>query len=259
MPESSSSFSGRLSALLGKDRSTSRETTILNTLNLGFERLPTLFGGGMDRTISGDFPFGMAPWKLGIGRKLAQSVSHGSGSLAVHPVQLDEINEFRQISGADCVGAGFVSILSTLTGTPITRELYEGFLQTALNHGLAQQDRDGIKVLPFSLNVFLTEAYREQFPHPAVSVVYRRGLSLAELSEIVRTAKEKNGYKTYAFLPLSSWVNEGGGHLVTLQELSETETTIYDPRLGDSRTIANGEFVKKWNHDDKSAIFVFAK
>lgn len=235
--------------------------TLIKMFDAGFRRLPTLYGGGMDKTFDRYFPFGIAPWKLGGGRKIFQSVFHQSSDKEINPVELDQVNEFKQQNGSDCVGTAVISAFSTITGVSITPEIYDGFLQIALKRGLAERDDEGIKVLPFTFNAFSTPEFKQSFPAPEVTVAYRRGLSLEELSEIVRAAKAKKNpaYKTFVFLPFSSWVNPGGGHLVTLRKIGPTETTVYDPRVGEERVIPNTDFNQKWEHDNKSAIFVFVK
>lgn len=234
--------------------------TLLKVFDAGFRRLPTLYGGEMDKSFNRNFPFDVAPWRLGVGRKILQSVSRHSDK-EITPIELDPINEFQQQGGSDCVGAAVISTFSTITGTPVTPELYDGFLQTALKRGLAERDDEGIKVLPFAFNVFFTPEFKQSFPVPEVTVAYRRNLSLEELSGIVRTAKAKKNpaYKTFVFLPFSSWVNPRGGHLVTLRAIGATDTTIYDPRIGEKRVLPSADFNQKWEHDNKSAIFVFAK
>lgn len=217
--------------------------------------------GGMDNRFEGNFPFVMHPWKLGTGRKLVQKLSHKSSDQNVIPVTLGPINEVMQRNGSDCVGAAVMSVFSEITGASITPELYEGFLQTALKHRLTERDSEGIKVLPFVLNVFSTPEFKQKFPSSDITVAYRRTLSLAEMSDIIKTTKNKTNpsYKLFVFLPFSSWTRADGGHMVTLQEINSTETTIYDPKIGEKRILPNAEFNRRWEHDNKSAIFVFVK
>lgn len=248
-----------INSINNKDQKTDNES-LLKMFDAGLRRLPTLYGGGMDKTFNGYFPFTIAPWKLGVGKKILRSVAHQSPDRNIHPIELDPIAEIKQQSGSDCVGTAVMDTFNAITGIDVSPELYDGFLQTALKRGLAERDEEGIKVLPFALNVFSTPEFKRGFPSTEITVAYRRALSLEELSEIVKTAKEKKNptYKTFVFLPFPSWVNPGGGHLVTLRTISPTETTVYDPRIGEKRILPNQEFNQKWTYDNKSAIFVFS-
>lgn len=235
--------------------------TLLNAFDTGFRRLPKLYAGDMHKRFSGDFPFDIAPWKIGVGRRILKKVSHQIPDQDINPVKLDPITEFKQQTKADCVGASIMSAFSEITGISPTQELYEGFLQTALKRGLAQREEGGVKVLPFAINVFSTSEFKRNVPSLDVTVAYRKGLSIGELSEIVRATRAQKSppYKLFVFLPFSSWTNPGGAHLVTLQEIGLTTTTVYDPQIGEKRVLSNAEFNQKWEYDNKGAIFIFAK
>ena len=242
------------------EQSVTTTAAILQTFDAGFKRLPRMFEG-LHKTFDGEFPISMPLFKTGIGRRFLQTLSRDTALKNPHSVTLDPLIGIKQQSKSDCVGAGFMSAFSQITGVNITPELYTGFLQTALKHKLAEQESEGIRVSAFALNVFSTPEFKHQFSNSDVAVAFRRGLSLDELSEIATATKNKKSptYKLFVLLPFQSWANELGGHLVSLQEISPTKATVYDPNLGEKRIIPNTEFNQRWQYDNKSAIFIFDK
>lgn len=232
--------------------------TVLETFHKGFNQLPRMLEG-MDRGFRSDFPF-YTPLN-GIGRRILQRFSRKPSDQISNPIRMDSITGIKQQSNADCVGASFMSVFSEITGVSVTPELYDGFLQTALRHKLATQEGQGVKVEPFVFNVLSAPEFKKQFPSSEVTVALKRGLSLNQIFEIIQTTKDRKNpsYKLFTFLPFPSWTKEGGGHMVTLQEVTPTEVTLYDPNLGEQRIIGNEEFNERWKYDNKSAIFVFAK
>jgi hypothetical protein len=233
-------------------------STILKTFDAGFKRLPHMFEG-MDKVIHDEFPF---PTPLAIiGRRIFQKISRGATEPSPQPIRLDPITGIKQKNDSDCVGAAIMSAFSEITGIPVTDDLYEGFLQTTLRHNLAEQNGEGIQVLLTAFNVFSTKEFKQRFPSSEATVALKKGLSLNRVSEIVKTTSDKKNpsYKLFAFLPFESWAHEEGSHMVSLQEIGLTETRVYDPNLGEQRTLPNDEFNRKWQHANKSALFLFVK
>jgi hypothetical protein len=174
------------------------------------------------------------------------------------PVKLDSIVGIQQTSDADCVGASFASAFNAITEIPINAQLYDRFLKIVEKDKLGVPFGQGTEVSAFVMNVFSTPEFRKSFPSTDVTVALKQKLSLEELSEIVNFTKTKPEYKLYVFLPFPSWATEGGGHMVTLREINTTETTVYDPRIGEERVIPNAEFNQRWAQKGKSAILIFS-
>ncbi|MGE5042388.1 MAG: hypothetical protein ACM3IJ_05815, partial [Candidatus Levyibacteriota bacterium] len=223
----------------------------IRLLDAGLRKVSTMLDGELKRDFFPDLPFSPLRHELKEGFRFFVK-----RKAAINAVELDHLPEVKQFSSSDCVGASFMGAFSGFTGIEPTRDLYGEVLQTAVKRGFAQHEGPGIKVEPFIFNVFSTPEFRNALGD--ITVAYRKKLSLPEISKIVKTGHNKN-YAVYAFLPFASWINPGGGHMVTLRNIGESQTTVFDPRLGDNRTLPNAEFQERWNHDQKSAVLIFKK
>jgi hypothetical protein len=238
-------------------RSSVNTTDVLSVLDKGFKRLPKMFEG-MHHHFYSELPFYM-PLIKGIDRRLFRLVKpEEAAAKDPIPVKLDPIVGRKQTSDADCVGASFMSAFSTITGIPVTAELYSQFLQVIAKGELGVPDERGTGVAAHVMNFFLTPEFRKSFPYLDVTVALKQNLTLEELSEIINFTKTKPEYKLYAFLPFASWTIKGGYHMVTLREIDTAETTVYDPRIGEERVIPNPEFNQRWAEMHKSAVLIFS-
>ncbi len=175
------------------------------------------------------------------------------------PVRLEPLAGVRQQTGSDCVGAVTMAVLSQITGLPINSKLYEGFLITALKHRLATQEQDGIRVDPFVINILKTPEFESTYGIKS-SIILRNELTLAELSEIARSARTmKNPYELFILNRVASWKNPGGDHLVAMQEIMTDGVVIYDPGEAKPRNLSFREFMRRWDYVENSAILIFVR
>lgn len=230
-----------------------KQASLDEVFNRGFAVLPKLYSGDLHERFEYDFPFSIqSP-----GRRLLQTITRKQAPQVSH-VKLDKLVGLKQRTDSDCVGAVAMSVFSTITGVTVTPEIYENFLQTALHHGLAVKEDQGIKVFPFALNLLMTPDFRNKF-NSDVKVAYRNNLSSADLSVIAESAKQKSSYKTFILLPMSSVNLPGQGHLVALQEISPDGMTVYDPKIGEEQTLSNEELERRRKFSENGAIFIFSK
>ena len=178
------------------------------------------------------------------------------------PVDLPTIINIEQQGKADCVGATALSIISIISKIPITSELYDSFLALALKHKLATQKGQEIQVFPTILNILTTPEYETAFPLQKTAIVYKKDLTLSDISKVVQDLddlnnKKKQSNKLFALCPVSSWKDKGGGHAVVLQKIGHNTVTVNDPNETNKKEIPRDEFNNHWKYNHNSAIFVF--
>lgn len=248
MPKESYSPAPESVALTDKER-------LIEAIDKGMKRLPTLYAGKMDQRFDTNFPFSTQA----LGQRIRSYFSGRPVQKEHMPIKLDTLNGIPQKGRSDCVGASTISVFSTITGVTVTPDLYDKFLKVSIRRKMAVQEGEDIEVFPYVLNVLETSHFKDSFSSD-VKVACRKGLSLSDISQIVKAAKErKDPYKLFILLPVASWNIEDNGHMVALQEIKQDEVVVYDPRIGTERTIPNDEFNKRWQYDNNRAIFIFAK
>lgn len=228
----------------------SSQQKLLQVINAGFSRLPNIYPG-LDHTMNMPPGLPVVPWRQWLNFIVpSQSVPEEPS------VRLDPLLVIQQESEVDCVGAVSMSVLSEITGVPITPKLYGEVLESALRHKLAVQEEEGIHVMPFVLNVVLTPEFKDTYPNK-VSVEFRKKLSLPELSEMVKKTRRRGRIsKLFVLSPVESWLRAETGHLVAIQEIKSCEVTIFDPHYKELQEVPTSEFLIHWDFDERSAILV---
>lgn len=231
-----------------------KQMNLLKVFDEGFPKIQNTVSQ-LYHGLDGDSPVSIASlWKW------LSLPSPGLTNTSSMSVKLPHIVSMTQQGLADCVGAVAASVITTIADTPITPEFYQDFLSLALKHRLAVRDNSGIKVNPSVLNILTTPDYTSLFPSPAVTISYKRGLSLTDISQVVRDlSKKKNCYDLYVLCPVSSWKNVGGGHLIAMQEIDQDNVTVYDPNEPSNRVLSQDEFGRHWQYSHNSSIFIFCK
>jgi hypothetical protein len=159
------------------------------------------------------------------------------------------------------MGAIAASVIETLTGIHFTPDIYHHFLHAALKNNLATSDSENkVQVSPAILHLLTSEKFRSTFPSSKISLTYRQDLSMYDISKTVIALKsKKNEMGVFVLCPVSSWLTQGGGHIVALQEIQGHQVAVYDPNHAKLKTLTLTEFNHHWDYAFRSAIFVFAQ
>lgn len=218
-----------------------RQTELAEILGQSFKRLPHLYSQTLTGRFDTGFPYTTLPFRL------KKQDPH---------FDMDPIVEVKKQDRSDCVGAAFMSVVGSITGVPVSSEVYQTVLTSAVQNKLAEvEENRGIKVLPFIFNALMTGGFTNRFGD--VTVASRDRLRISDLLRTARDARSK-GFGLFIALPVTSEKNPGGGHIVILQKIQGDVVRIYDPE-GTEKELSAQDFSQRWKYADNNAIFIFTK
>ena len=143
----------------GLEAQAENQRELAETLRQSFRKLPHLYSQTLTQRFEPGFPYSTFGNKvLGVFRPEKQNPHF----------DMDPVTEVRKQDRSDCVGAAFMSVVSSITGVPVSAELYQTVLQSAVQSTLAEVEENrgikGIKVLPFIFNSVCFYALEQCFP-----------------------------------------------------------------------------------------------
>lgn len=167
-----------------------------------------------------------------------------------------------QENARTCAAANFRMVFEAITGRPITEtQIVEAARK---QEAVIEGQIPGEMIEPDALlNIFQTNAFKEQFPGLRVKIIPLRG---ADFDDIVSAVNRLKGQvpelKVYCLISLKSEVTDEGWHGLILLSVDESNVVAHDPSkvVGKAnKSIPKLEFINRWGKTFLAGDLVIAR